>query len=57
MEEIKPYLIKNFICSVILLFIIFISLSSGDGMGGMVVLIGAIALAVTILQLHLLFLF
>jgi len=48
MEEIKPYLIKNFICSVILLFIIFISLSSGDGMGGMVVLIGAIALAVTI---------
>ena len=46
MEEIKPYLTKNFICSIILLLIIFFSLSSGDGMGGMAVMIGAIALAV-----------
>lgn len=46
MEEIKPYLIKNFICSVIFLLIIFFSLSSGDGIGGMAVMIGAIAFAV-----------
>ena len=46
MEEIKPYLIKNFICSVIFLLIIFFFFFLGDGIGGMAVMIGAIAFAV-----------